>query len=367
MRAVSSSVLPPGSSGKSAQAVGDEQDDLGLGRFAQFADEIVDVHVGEFTPRRIMTYSIGSSDRADITGHCTARTGIDPMQLPDENIEYNYQRLLAPAGRGVDARSPSCSASTSSAPTRLDEVKKEADRRPRPGRRRARTRQRPPPRTSRSSPGSSTCRRSARRVPPQAGRRANSARSCRIANRLREDVDRVVVLGIGGCYLGAKALFDALCHTYHNELPANLRMGKPRMYFEGNNVDNDALQDLLELLENTCVDPEICRRSAGARSSSASRAARWKRPRPTARCRAEIDAVLRLRRRRPAAGASSPITGPKGKLRDLCDAERLHRRRHPDHPRRRRRPVLRVHAGRPAAGGGRWAWTSARCCSAPRP
>ena len=30
----------------------------------------------------------------------------------------------------------------------------------------------------------------------------------------------------------------------------NLRMGKPRIYFEGNNVDNDSLQELLELLEN---------------------------------------------------------------------------------------------------------------------
>ena len=44
-----------------------------------------------------------------------------------------------------------------------------------------------------------------------------------------------VVLGIGGSYLGAKALFDALTHTYHNELPPKSRLGKPRVYFEGNN------------------------------------------------------------------------------------------------------------------------------------
>ena len=29
------------------------------------------------------------------------------------------------------------------------------------------------------------------------------------------------------------------------------------LYFEGNNADNDALQDLLDLLENTCVDPAL--------------------------------------------------------------------------------------------------------------
>jgi glucose-6-phosphate isomerase len=34
-------------------------------------------------------------------------------------------------------------------------------------------------------------------------------------------------------------------------------MGKPRVYFEGDSFDNDALADLLELLENNCVDPEL--------------------------------------------------------------------------------------------------------------
>ena len=69
------------------------------------------------------------------------------------------------------------------------------------------------------------------------------------ASRLREDVDRVVVLGIGGSYMGAKALFDACCHPYHNELSRGERGGIPRIYFEGNNVDNDATAGLLDLLK----------------------------------------------------------------------------------------------------------------------
>src|SRR5438552_16564961 len=69
--------------------------------------------------------------------------------------------------------------------------------------------------------------------------------------------DRVVFLGIGGSYLGARALFEALRSSYHNELPAESRLGVPRIYFEGNNVDNDALQELLDLLQTRCVDPEI--------------------------------------------------------------------------------------------------------------
>ena len=70
-----------------------------------------------------------------------------------------------------------------------------------------------------------------------------------VADRLAGEVDRVVVLGIGGSYMGARALMEACCHPYHNELPRQRRNGRPRMYFEGNNVDNDAVCGLLDLLE----------------------------------------------------------------------------------------------------------------------
>ena len=70
------------------------------------------------------------------------------------------------------------------------------------------------------------------------------------AARLQEAVDRVVVLGIGGSYLGARALMDACCQPYFNELSRGERGGRPRLYFEGCNVDNDASQGLLHLLGN---------------------------------------------------------------------------------------------------------------------
>ena len=70
------------------------------------------------------------------------------------------------------------------------------------------------------------------------------------AARLQETVDRVVVLGIGGSYMGARALMDACCQPYFNELSRGERGAKPRLYFEGNNVDNDASQGLLHLLGN---------------------------------------------------------------------------------------------------------------------
>lgn len=70
------------------------------------------------------------------------------------------------------------------------------------------------------------------------------------ANRLAELVDRVVVLGIGGSYMGARAVFEACCHPHHNELSRADRGARPRLYFAGHNVDNDATRALLELLNS---------------------------------------------------------------------------------------------------------------------
>jgi len=68
------------------------------------------------------------------------------------------------------------------------------------------------------------------------------------AAMLRDEVDRVVSLGIGGSYMGARALFEALCHPWHNELSRDARGGVPRIYFEGNNVDSDVQRALLDML-----------------------------------------------------------------------------------------------------------------------
>ncbi len=84
----------------------------------------------------------------------------------------------------------------------------------------------------------------------QEGEKSELARILATAARLKGQVDRVVVLGIGGSYMGAKALMDACCQPYFNELSRAERGGCPRIYFEGNNIDNDATQGLLHLLGN---------------------------------------------------------------------------------------------------------------------
>jgi hypothetical protein len=78
-----------------------------------------------------------------------------------------------------------------------------------------------------------------------------------VANGMHDQIDAVVVLGIGGSYMGARAMMEACCDPYHNELTRGGRGSKPRMYFEGNNVDNDASASLL------------CRLAAGGYGDSA--------------------------------------------------------------------------------------------------
>ena len=82
--------------------------------------------------------------------------------------------------------------------------------------------------------------------------RTNSelGRILQTAERLSQQADRLVVLGIGGSYMGARALMESCCQPYFNELSRADRGSRPRLYFEGNNVDNDASQGLLHLLGN---------------------------------------------------------------------------------------------------------------------
>ncbi len=74
------------------------------------------------------------------------------------------------------------------------------------------------------------------------------ARLFRRATYLHSIVDRVVVLGRSGALTGARAILGSCCQPYWNELSRADRGSKPRIYFEGNNGDNDATQAMLYLL-----------------------------------------------------------------------------------------------------------------------
>jgi glucose-6-phosphate isomerase len=68
------------------------------------------------------------------------------------------------------------------------------------------------------------------------------------AKRLRSEIDILVSLGIGGSYMGLRALFEALCHPLHNQLKREERDGSPRLFFEGDNLDERSMSALVALL-----------------------------------------------------------------------------------------------------------------------
>ena len=69
------------------------------------------------------------------------------------------------------------------------------------------------------------------------------------ASYMHTIVDRVVMLGSGGCCTGAKAILESCCQPFWNELSRADRGSKPRIYFGGNSFDNDSMQGLLHLLD----------------------------------------------------------------------------------------------------------------------
>ncbi len=70
------------------------------------------------------------------------------------------------------------------------------------------------------------------------------------AKQLRESVDRVVIVSTGIILAGARAIFKAGCHPYHNELSRGDRGGRPRIYFAGDDFDNDAVEGLLDVVRS---------------------------------------------------------------------------------------------------------------------
>jgi glucose-6-phosphate isomerase len=69
-----------------------------------------------------------------------------------------------------------------------------------------------------------------------------------VAERLRDAVDRIVIVGSPTLISAAQSLFAACGHPHHNELTRGQRGGRPRVYFVPAIPDNDAWQALLETL-----------------------------------------------------------------------------------------------------------------------
>ena len=75
------------------------------------------------------------------------------------------------------------------------------------------------------------------------------------AKRVRANSDVFIVIGIGGSYLGARAVLEMILGEMHNELC------RPRVYFAGNSISSADLSDLLEICENSEVSLNVISKS----------------------------------------------------------------------------------------------------------
>lgn len=69
------------------------------------------------------------------------------------------------------------------------------------------------------------------------------------AKKLQDSVDVLLVIGIGGSYLGARAVIESLSHSFYNFMPKS-KSGFPQIIYAGHHLDGSYHQDLIEYLED---------------------------------------------------------------------------------------------------------------------
>ena len=86
------------------------------------------------------------------------------------------------------------------------------------------------------------------------------ARIKEAAAKIQSDSDVLLVIGIGGSYLGARAANEFLHHSFYNNLSKEARKA-PEIYYVGNSISSTYLKDLCDLLEGKDFSVNIISKS----------------------------------------------------------------------------------------------------------
>ena len=73
------------------------------------------------------------------------------------------------------------------------------------------------------------------------------ARIKKAADKIRNDSDVLLVIGIGGSYLGARAAIEFLRHSFYNSVSAEIRK-TPEIYYVGNSISTTYMAHLKEVI-----------------------------------------------------------------------------------------------------------------------
>ena len=71
------------------------------------------------------------------------------------------------------------------------------------------------------------------------------------AKKIMDNSELLIVIGIGGSYLGARAVIDALSHNFNPK----------KVIFAGNNISSDYLNDLIEYIDDKKVSINVISKS----------------------------------------------------------------------------------------------------------
>lgn len=88
---------------------------------------------------------------------------------------------------------------------------------------------------------------------------AEFARIKQTAAKIRSDSDVLIVVGIGGSYLGARSAIELLSHSFYN-MVARKQSGL-QIFFAGHNVSGNYLKELLELIEGLDISVNVISKS----------------------------------------------------------------------------------------------------------
>ena len=80
------------------------------------------------------------------------------------------------------------------------------------------------------------------------------------AKKIQESSDILLVIGIGGSYLGARAVIESLTNTFYNMLDKETRK-TPQILYVGNNLSPNYLNDLIDVIGNKNISINVISKS----------------------------------------------------------------------------------------------------------
>ena len=80
------------------------------------------------------------------------------------------------------------------------------------------------------------------------------------AKKIQSDSDVLLVIGIGGSYLGARACIEMIGHSFKNDLTKEERKA-PKIYFVGQNISSTYMSDLLDVIKDKDVSINVISKS----------------------------------------------------------------------------------------------------------